>query len=86
MSLGQIFELHGGAYYRKLEREELERLIASGATGIVVTGGSLVKDRGSFELLRRSAVTIWLEPRRRITGAAWWRRGTRGRWPTGRMR
>jgi XRE family aerobic/anaerobic benzoate catabolism transcriptional regulator len=61
VSLGQLFELHGGDYYRKLEREELERLIASGETGIVATGGSLVTDHGSLELLRRSAVTIWLK-------------------------
>ena len=60
-SLGEIFAMHGAAYYRRLEHEELERLIAAGASGVLATGGSLVTDHGSFELLRRSAVTVWLK-------------------------
>jgi XRE family aerobic/anaerobic benzoate catabolism transcriptional regulator len=61
MSLGELFELHGSDYYRRLEREEIERLVGAGATGILATGGSLVTDHASFDLLRRSAVTIWLK-------------------------
>jgi XRE family aerobic/anaerobic benzoate catabolism transcriptional regulator len=61
MSLGEIFELHGGAYYRKLSCEELTRLCASGARGILATGGSLVTDHQSYELLRGAALTIWLK-------------------------
>ncbi len=61
MSLGELFELHGSDYYRRLEREQIERLVASGASGILATGGSLVTDHASFDLLRRSAVTIWLK-------------------------
>ncbi len=60
-SLGEIFAMHGAAYYRRLEREELERFLAAGASGVLATGGSLVTDHGSFELLRRSAVTVWLK-------------------------
>ena len=61
MSLGQLFELHGNEYYRRLEREVLERLIASGQPGVVATGGGLVADMATFEVLRRAAVTIWLK-------------------------
>jgi XRE family aerobic/anaerobic benzoate catabolism transcriptional regulator len=61
MSLGQIFELHGNAYYRKLEREALERLIAGGEASVVATSGGLVTDLATFEVLRRAAVTIWLK-------------------------
>lgn len=61
MGLGEIFELHGGAYYRRLEAEELGRLVASGERGIVATGGSLVTDHASFDLLRGAALTIWLK-------------------------
>lgn len=61
MSLGELFELHGAAYYRKLEREELERLVGSGARGVLATGGSVVTDHATYDLLRRSAVTIWLK-------------------------
>ena len=42
-------------------RHQIERLVASGASAILATGGSLVTDHGSFDLLRRSAVTIWLK-------------------------
>jgi XRE family aerobic/anaerobic benzoate catabolism transcriptional regulator len=61
MSLAEIFELHGGAYYRRLEREELERLIQAGVRGIVATGGGLVTDHAAFARLREAAVTIWLK-------------------------
>ncbi len=61
MSLAQIFELHGILYYRKLEREVLERLLAAGEPAIVATGGGLVTDHATYDLLRRSATTIWLK-------------------------
>jgi len=61
MSLAQLFELHGNVYYRKLEREVLDQLIASGVAGVVATGGGLVTDMATFEALRRAAVTIWLK-------------------------
>jgi XRE family aerobic/anaerobic benzoate catabolism transcriptional regulator len=63
MSLGELFEMHGAAYFRRLEREELERLVASGERGILATSGSLVTDHDSFELVRRVAVTVWLRAR-----------------------
>jgi len=63
MSLGEIFEMHGAAYYRKLEREALERLVAQGARGVLATGGGLVTDLATFELLRNAAVTVWLKAR-----------------------
>lgn len=61
MSLGELFEMHGAAYYRKLEREALGRLVSSGAEGVIATGGSLVTDHESYGLLRRAALTIWLK-------------------------
>ncbi|MCK6591921.1 MAG: helix-turn-helix domain-containing protein [Polyangiaceae bacterium] len=61
MSLAEIFELHGGEYYRRLEREELEGLVQARAPGIVATGGGLVTDHAAFARLRESAVTIWLK-------------------------
>jgi len=61
MSLGQLFELHGTAYYRRLEREALERLIEAGERGVVATGGGIVADHATYEILRRAALTIWLK-------------------------
>lgn len=63
MSLAQIFELHGIDYYRRLEREELDRIVASGEAAIVATGGGLVTEHATFEALRRAAVTVWLKAR-----------------------
>jgi XRE family aerobic/anaerobic benzoate catabolism transcriptional regulator len=61
ITLGQMFELHGEAYYRRIERETLMRLLAEPDGMIIATGGSLVNDRETFRLLRRRAVTVWLK-------------------------
>jgi XRE family transcriptional regulator, aerobic/anaerobic benzoate catabolism transcriptional regulator len=63
LSLSQIFELHGEAYYRRIERETLMRLLAEPDGMVIATGGSLVNDRETFRLLRRRAVTVWLKAR-----------------------
>ena len=63
MSLGAVFELHGSSYYRRLEREELDHLLGSGAHGVLATGGSLVTEPHTFERLRQAALTVWLRAR-----------------------
>jgi XRE family transcriptional regulator, aerobic/anaerobic benzoate catabolism transcriptional regulator len=63
MSLSEIFEMQGAGYFRRLEREELERIVTEGKPAIVATSGGLVTDHDTFELLRREAVTVWLRAR-----------------------
>lgn len=63
LSLGEIFELHGEAYYRRVEREVLRGLMAEPGARVVATGGSIVNDRETFSLLRRGARTVWLRAR-----------------------
>lgn len=63
LPLGQIFELHGEGYYRRLEREVLMRLLAQPGGMVLATGGSIVNDKETFRLLRRRAVTVWLKAR-----------------------
>jgi XRE family aerobic/anaerobic benzoate catabolism transcriptional regulator len=63
MSLAAIFEMHGNASYRRLEREALDALAQSGDAAIVATGGGIVTDHATFAELRRVAVTIWLKAR-----------------------
>jgi XRE family aerobic/anaerobic benzoate catabolism transcriptional regulator len=63
MTLGELFALHGEAYYRRLERETLMALLAEPGGVVVATGGSIVNDRETFRLLRRRAVTVWLRAR-----------------------
>ena len=63
LSLAEIFALHGEAYYRRLERETLERLLADGRPVVLATGGGIVAAPETFDLLRRHARTVWLHAR-----------------------
>jgi XRE family aerobic/anaerobic benzoate catabolism transcriptional regulator len=60
MELRAIFELHGQAGYRRLEREVLERLLARPEEAVIAVGGGIVADAASFALLLRNCRTIWL--------------------------
>ena len=60
LPLGDIFTLHGEAYYRRIEREVLSRLLAEPAQKVIATGGSIVNDPTTYALLRSRAQTIWL--------------------------
>lgn len=63
LELAQIFEMHGEAYYRRLEREVLHRLLAGAGAAVLATGGSIVNDAENYALLRQRACTIWLRAR-----------------------
>jgi XRE family transcriptional regulator, aerobic/anaerobic benzoate catabolism transcriptional regulator len=60
MSLGAIFEIHGEAYYRALERDVLRKLLDAEDPIVIATGGSLVTDAETWGLLRSRARTAWL--------------------------
>ena len=60
LPLGDVFAVHGEAYYRRVEREVLTRLLADPAPSVLATGGSIVNDPASYALLRARATTIWL--------------------------
>ncbi|HXG55606.1 MAG TPA: shikimate kinase [Vicinamibacterales bacterium] len=60
LSLGELFTLHGEDYYRRLEREVLQDVLSDARPMVLATGGGLVASPGTFAMLRRSAVTIWL--------------------------
>ena len=63
LPLGEVFALHGEAYYRRIEREVLTRLVAAPAAGapmILATGGSIVNDPTNYALLRARCRTVWL--------------------------
>lgn len=63
LSLAELFELHGEAYYRRLERETLRRFLTETSAAVIATGGSIVNDRETFSLLRDSTTTVWLRAR-----------------------
>lgn len=59
LTLPEIFALHGETYYRRLERETLERVLDEGPL-VVATGGGLPTSSETWALLRRRALTVWL--------------------------
>ncbi len=63
MSLGMVFEMHGEAHFRKLERETLEAVLAEGKPLVLATGGSLVTAKETYALLKRETHTVWLKAR-----------------------
>jgi XRE family aerobic/anaerobic benzoate catabolism transcriptional regulator len=67
MSLDMIFEMHGEAYFHRLEREALRRLLdeTDGRGAVLATGGSIVTDKETFALLKQRTVTLWLKARAR---------------------
>ncbi len=60
LRLSEIFELHGEAYYRRLEREVLTRLLTEPRSMVLATGGSIVNDRENYAVLRERSQTVWL--------------------------
>jgi XRE family aerobic/anaerobic benzoate catabolism transcriptional regulator len=59
-TLSEIFSLYGQAAYRRYEKRALERVIATNERAVIATGGSLVSEPATFELLLRSCHTIWV--------------------------
>lgn len=60
MSLGELFALHGEAYYRRLEREALQRVLADRRPLVLATGGGLPASPETYALLRENALAVWL--------------------------
>lgn len=60
LPLGDVFAVHGEAYYRRVEREVLTQLLAAPAGMVLATGGSIVNDPTNYALLRARCRTVWL--------------------------
>jgi XRE family aerobic/anaerobic benzoate catabolism transcriptional regulator len=65
MTLSTIFEIHGEAYFRAMERDVLERILAANEPLVVAAGGSIVTDAATWRLLRERALTVWLKAKPR---------------------
>ena len=63
LPLAELFAVHGESYYRRQEAHALERLLATESPVVVATGGGLVHVRETFDRLKRSTVTVWLQAR-----------------------
>jgi XRE family aerobic/anaerobic benzoate catabolism transcriptional regulator len=60
LSLSEIFALHGEDYYRRLERQALEAVLAEGKGCVIATGGGIVTSSETFSRLKAQTITIWL--------------------------
>ncbi len=60
LSLDEVFALHGQDYYRRLERDALEEVLAADRPVVLATGGGIVTSPDTYALLRRRALTVWL--------------------------
>jgi XRE family transcriptional regulator, aerobic/anaerobic benzoate catabolism transcriptional regulator len=60
MDLATLFDLYGQTAYRRHERQALESVIETQKRAVVATGGSLVSEPATYELLLEACFTIWL--------------------------
>ncbi len=63
LPLGEVFALHGEAYYRRLEREVLAQVLGRSGPFVLAAGGSIVNDPTNYDLLRSRCRTVWLRAR-----------------------
>ncbi|HKB82301.1 MAG TPA: helix-turn-helix transcriptional regulator [Burkholderiales bacterium] len=59
--LSEIFLLYGQQGYRRYEQRCLEKILEGQARCVIATGGSIVSDPGTYDLLRSSCFTVWLK-------------------------
>ena len=60
MSLDEIFDLSGQSGYRRYERRALEAALEGQEAFVVATGGSIVSEAQTYELLLENCFTVWL--------------------------
>lgn len=60
MALAEMFELFGQEMFRRTERAALEATLAGHSAFVLATGGSLVTEPATFELLLASCFTVWV--------------------------
>jgi XRE family aerobic/anaerobic benzoate catabolism transcriptional regulator len=60
LSLDQLFELHGEAYYRQLEHDTARELVARAEPVVVAAAGGVVHEPRTWRLLREHTTVVWL--------------------------
>ena len=60
-SLSEIFLLYGQAGYRRYERRCLENVVKKNERAVIATGGSIVSEPGTYDLLLSTCCTVWLK-------------------------
>ena len=60
MELSEIFAVHGQAMFRSLERQCLETIVTRFERVVIATGGSLVTEPATYDLLLSTCFVVWL--------------------------
>ena len=60
-SVNDIFHYEGESYFRRVEREVLDELIARDEDMIISTGGGLPTCGDNMEQMNRAGVTVWID-------------------------
>ena len=63
LSVGEIFAIYGQEGYRRLEQKALRQLAEHPGPMVLATGGSIVAEPLTYDLLLSSFYTIWLKAR-----------------------
>jgi XRE family aerobic/anaerobic benzoate catabolism transcriptional regulator len=61
LAVSEIFSVYGQQGYRVMERRCLERVIADSPKVVLATGGGIVAEAATYEILLSSFFTIWLK-------------------------
>lgn len=61
MDLSELFSLYGQSRYCRFERRALEAAIESNDRIVIASGGSIVSESATFDLLLSSYYTVWLK-------------------------
>jgi len=59
--LAEVFAMYGQDAFRRFERRALERVLNTDARAVIATGGSLVTNPGTYELLIERCRCVWLK-------------------------
>lgn len=60
MELSEIFATHGQPMFRRLERQCLEAVVQRFDRAVIATGGSLVTEPETYDLLLSTCFVVWL--------------------------
>jgi XRE family aerobic/anaerobic benzoate catabolism transcriptional regulator len=59
--LGEVFAMYGQDGFRRFERRALERVLDENERAVIATGGGLVTDPSTYELLLERCFCVWLK-------------------------
>ena len=60
LTLNEIFDLYGQPAFRRMERRSLERAIEQNGRIVIATGGGIVSDPATFDMLLANCYTVWV--------------------------